>query len=335
MFKTLFTLSLFLSMFIMSNFVSAQTITCTSLQTDLKSGMTSASVILLQEYLKSAGYLTATPTGYFGSATLSAVKAFQINNNITATGLVGTLTRTAISQNSCKNTSTTSQTQTTQTAVTTTTNTNTSTTNTNTSVVSTVSITSPSVGQALAIGSSISIRWNKTPSSNFNITLEQPGGSGVGFIGTSLSNNGDNQYVWKVGNVFSSQTNADKVVDTGTYRIRIVSTNSSLTSEDIVSGWFTIVASQFTVNSILPTSAPADAATSIVLFGSGFTAYNNSIYFDTNYSGIRANNLYVSPDGTVLVFTIPKSVSSGTHSLYVNNNSNTYSKPLKFTVTQI
>jgi hypothetical protein len=110
---------------------------------------------------------------------------------------------------------------------------------------------------------------------------------------------------------------------------------SGASTSDETSGWFTVVAQQFAVNSVTPSSAYADNATSVVLFGTGFTN-STSIYFDNTYSSLRANNQYVSSDGTVLVFTIPNTVPSGSHTLYINNNGyNSSPVTMPFTVLSI
>jgi len=312
---------------------------CVSVSSDLRYGATDkvfgGPITILQTYLQSVGLLKNTPTGHFGPATLSAVKVFQVDNNISSTGFVGPLTRTAINKKIC-----TSGSSGISTAVSTPVQSPVSagaSVPTQTTAVSptpaNVGVTSPTIGQVLSIASSTMIRWNTSPSNNFNIILEQPGGVGAGFITQALSSANGNQYLWKVGTVFSSQTNSNQTVLPGTYRIKIVDMTSTATSSDQMSGWFTIVTSQFMVDSVSPSSAPADNSTAVVLFGSGLTAYT-SIYFDTNNSGTRVWNSYVSPDGTVLVFTIPTTVSSGSHTLFINNGSNA-PVSLPFTVTTV
>jgi spore germination protein YaaH len=49
-------------------------------------GMSGADVKSLQDTLTDKGYLTATPTGYFGAATLAAVKKFQCEQKIVCSG---------------------------------------------------------------------------------------------------------------------------------------------------------------------------------------------------------------------------------------------------------
>ena len=50
-------------------------------------------VTKLQTILNIAGFLKVSPTGYFGSMTQDAVKAYQAAHSITPTGFVGTITR--------------------------------------------------------------------------------------------------------------------------------------------------------------------------------------------------------------------------------------------------
>lgn len=52
----------------------------------LASGMSGADVTALQNTLSVKGYLTAAPSGYFGAATVAAVKKFQCDQKITCSG---------------------------------------------------------------------------------------------------------------------------------------------------------------------------------------------------------------------------------------------------------
>jgi peptidoglycan hydrolase-like protein with peptidoglycan-binding domain len=64
-------------------------------------GSEGVEVTVLQNFLNRAGYLSATPNGHFGPATMTAVRAFQANNYISATGTVGPMTRNAINERMC------------------------------------------------------------------------------------------------------------------------------------------------------------------------------------------------------------------------------------------
>jgi len=307
--------------------------TCVRLVSDISYGQTDSasggSITMLQGYLQLNGFFASSPNGHFGPATLSAVKVFQTSNNISATGYVGSLTRTAISNKTCSISTLLTNTVTSSSVLAPVV------TSAPVAAVSNTNITSPSTGQVLSVGSTTVIRWMNTPPSIFNLSLEQPGGSGAGFIATSQSTNTNgNQYVWKVGQVFSSQTNSNVDVTPGTYRIRLQGASSGASSNDQTSGWFTILAQQFGVSSVVPSSAYADNTTSVVLFGTGFTT-GASVYFDTNYLSLRANNTYISPDGTILVFTIPTTIGSGVHTLYINNGQNSTPVTLPFTINSI
>jgi N-acetylmuramoyl-L-alanine amidase len=65
---------------------------------DLAIGMSGQDVLELQNRLRDEGYFTATPTGYFGPITRSAVMAYQSAMGISATGYVGPLTRAQLNQ---------------------------------------------------------------------------------------------------------------------------------------------------------------------------------------------------------------------------------------------
>jgi hypothetical protein len=67
-------------------------------ETNFGFGMTSQDVMELQTRLKDEGFFTATPTGYFGPLTQSAVMAYQSAHGIPATGYVGPLTRAQLNQ---------------------------------------------------------------------------------------------------------------------------------------------------------------------------------------------------------------------------------------------
>lgn len=64
-------------------------------------GSEGVEVTVLQNFLNRAGLLSATPNGHFGPATAAAVRAFQYQNGISATGTVGPMTRNAINERMC------------------------------------------------------------------------------------------------------------------------------------------------------------------------------------------------------------------------------------------
>ncbi len=74
----------------------------------LRSGDTGDDVKSLQTQLKSLGYYTGTVDGKYGSGTVSAVVAFQKNNNLTMDGVAGSGTYKVLYSSSAKNASDTS-----------------------------------------------------------------------------------------------------------------------------------------------------------------------------------------------------------------------------------
>lgn len=72
-----------------------------SITSQLQTGSENEDVYTLQSLLSRAGYLNANPNGYFGPATKSAVKRFQRDNGISATGYVGEMTINAINERLC------------------------------------------------------------------------------------------------------------------------------------------------------------------------------------------------------------------------------------------
>jgi peptidoglycan hydrolase-like protein with peptidoglycan-binding domain len=69
----------------------------------LQIGSENDDVYVLQSMLKQGGYLYVTPNGYFGVSTKSAVMRFQNENGLSASGIVGELTRNAVNERLCDN----------------------------------------------------------------------------------------------------------------------------------------------------------------------------------------------------------------------------------------
>ena len=330
--------AIIVTLFVIDGIAYAHASTCISLNADLGYGavdnVAGGLVSQLQGFLRDSKYLVASPTGYFGQATLSAVKAFQLANGISSTGYVGPLTRTLINQESCISSATNAPAISPAVA----------TANSipqsvsipiPSPVISNVSITSPITGQVMSVGSSTVFRWSRPLNGNYDLSLEQPGGAGAGFITNDQSSGtNQNQYLWKVGKIFLSQSNSYQTVPAGTYRIRVRDSSVGNSSRDQVSGWFTIVASQFSVSSVVPSRCLADDDTSVVLFGSGLTP-STFIYIDSNYSGTQATNRYISPDGSLVVFTVPTTVPAGSHMLYINDGQGSSPLSIPFVVSTI
>ncbi|MFA5132331.1 MAG: peptidoglycan-binding domain-containing protein [Candidatus Paceibacterota bacterium] len=75
---------------------------CTSLPYNLHRGAESPSVVSLQTFLSSKGFLEGEATGFYGDKTVEAVKAYQSSVNLPATGMVYSFTREAIRAESCQ-----------------------------------------------------------------------------------------------------------------------------------------------------------------------------------------------------------------------------------------
>jgi len=108
---------------------------------------TSGEVSVLQDFLQAGGYLKSNPVGFFGLMTTSAVKKFQAEKGISATGYVGPITRQKIKDQTC---STSDYPVSTQVPI----------------VLpvtsSTVSVLSPNGGEKLIAGSGIAINWSSS-----------------------------------------------------------------------------------------------------------------------------------------------------------------------------
>ncbi len=72
-----------------------------SVTSNLQRGSENDDVVRLQNLLVRGGYLNASPNGYFGIQTERAVRAFQRDNGISATGVVGETTRNAVNERLC------------------------------------------------------------------------------------------------------------------------------------------------------------------------------------------------------------------------------------------
>lgn len=81
------------------------TTTITPTSSSLSEGSSGQGVTDVQIKLKALGYLSATPTGYFGPLTKAAVIAFQKNNGVDPIGIVGPATRAALSSPTAKSAS--------------------------------------------------------------------------------------------------------------------------------------------------------------------------------------------------------------------------------------
>ncbi|MES2622956.1 MAG: peptidoglycan-binding domain-containing protein [Patescibacteria group bacterium] len=74
---------------------------CVDISTNLAYKSANSSVTTLQGFLQTNKYLTTNPTGFYGTATVAAVKKFQSANGINSTGMVDANTRAHIQSLSC------------------------------------------------------------------------------------------------------------------------------------------------------------------------------------------------------------------------------------------
>ena len=244
------------------------------------------------------------PNSVFGPATLASVQKFQSANSISATGYVGHITRLAIKIKSCESVRVESIPETvTRTPV-----------QSDSTPRSSVSIISPRDGDTLTIGKSHIIKWGKNMSISDSLVLDSEDGIARGYIaffpGTA------EEYVWDVGRI--SVGNSTETIEPGRYRIRVQDKLRGVSVNDPKSNIFTIIAPDLSVSSIKPSGILPDGRASAVLFGSGFMK-NTRMYLDGPYQN-EASVLFVSPDGTILVFSIPSTVPRGLHRIVLRTS---------------
>jgi peptidoglycan hydrolase-like protein with peptidoglycan-binding domain len=82
--------------FITLSLLSLATTANASIDINLKYSQKNTEVFELQEFLVDKGYLTTSPSSFFGLMTLRAVKAYQLGVGLPSTGYVGSMTREKI-----------------------------------------------------------------------------------------------------------------------------------------------------------------------------------------------------------------------------------------------
>lgn len=291
---------------------SAHAAACTRLTRDLSTGSNDSTmggqVRQLQEFLVSAGYLSAAPNGNFGPATTAAVKAYQAAKGLPSTGFVGSLTRFAIEYQSCSSTSSSgsnaSGSQATE-----------STGSNSGSSSSKGSITRPRAGEELVMGKTFTVKWAGVPKGDYALVLEDSKGVTHGYIASYLSPSAT-EYVWNVGEVEVSGSNSTKRVPLDDYRIRLQSRSFGKSDSDAVSSTFRIGAPELAATTLLPTSIRADGKAVVALYGAGL--FGATIYLDEWYQN-PVTVVYASPDGRLLVLSVPEGTAVGKHRLVIRN----------------
>ena len=292
---------------------------CTVITKNLSRGSTNSNsglqVMSLQKFLYSEGYLSTSPTGLYGSLTVNAIKKFQKAKGLSAIGSTGPLTRAAIRKDSCF-TSTTI---------------NTITNNISPSLISPKVIvpvdkvssvpagnlfTAPSLGTQLTIGDTFQIEWTgNNHDTVINILLESENGTGAGYIATNISS--INHYIWTVGST-SSTGQQIMTAPPGNYRIKIIDQLSNNSSLNIKSEIFSIKERPLSISSIMPSIAPADGKTEVMLYGDGFNSLSKVKL--EGMSNLSIIPQYFSPNGNLTWFYIPTYIIPGIYRISVYND---------------
>ena len=260
-------------------------INCANLTSDLKIGQSSTYVTSLQNFLYKNGYLTVAPTGYFGSMTLTAVKAFQSANGLSADGYAGAITRAKIQSLDCKSTTST-----------------TSTTNTTTNTLPIPGkldsyapvITFNVSPKTVEAGQSVELEWNaENAVDKCKITAKDSSGkvmnSTIDTSGLSMS-----------GKVNKSTTftlvcyNKYGIPGSKSVSVKITADTITNNTEE------TTYVKSSKITSVTP--ATANRGEVITIKGSDFLS-TNSIYFDGTQI---SDSLILSQSSTSISFTIPE-----------------------------
>ena len=322
--------------FVFTSTVLAKT-DCTILTQNLSHGATNSNsgfqVTSLQNFLYASSYLSVSPTGRYGDLTVAAVKKFQSVAGVNSIGVVGPATRAAIKKISCS-TSTISTTTSNATApslcpngMTLFSNCATAPSGLASAVITTIPtsllqnypISSPSTGTKLTTGQKYSIQWtggNNQPS--IDILLKDQNEAGAGYVAASLSGT-TNSYNWTVGNV-SIAGQQDAVVPPGDYQLSVVDDASFGSTFNIKSGIFSITEAPLYIVHILPTQAPADGKTTVVLYGSGFSSLTRVTLTGPYPYNPTIIPQFVSSDGSFIWFYVPQYITAGQYQVSVSNS---------------
>ena len=296
--------------------VFAQTNTCITfankvLSYGAKDSASDSSILKMQRYLVTKGYLMATPNGYFGSATRQAVKKFQVANGISNTGQLGPLTKALIQRQSCQATVSTSVPLASQ-------------NNPSPSLVPIPSptlasvtnlVTSPAASSTLITDSKNDITWTSQSGDTYDILIEDQYGVGAGYIASNVTGGIRS---WNTGHVYTGNNSSDQLLPPGIYRIHLRPSNINPSIPDKYSGLFTVVGRPIILNFVTPATISNKHDTAISINGSGFDS-TTQIIFDSPIYGSVSRPSFVSADGTVIVYNVALGMYPVTHTISVYN----------------
>ncbi|MFA6050318.1 MAG: IPT/TIG domain-containing protein [Candidatus Paceibacterota bacterium] len=271
---------------------------------------TNGEVTKLQQFLYSRGYLSVSPTGYFGRMTMAAVRSFQSSQGIIATGFVGPLTRAAITRVSCGTTPPL------PTPIS----------------ISSLSPSSGPVGTTVTIYGSGFFGDNKIFFDGSSITAQNsPNGTSLTFTVPSYVSPYCPQGAYCA--LYAKQ------ILPGTYNVQVKNNNGE---SNIVTFTVTSAPQQNvpTISSLSPSSG--NIGTTVTIYGSGFFGTNTVYFGGSAVSAVAASN------GQMISFTVPeyispcnpgmycillaRQVTPGNYDVRVQNNYGT-SNTMQFTVT--
>ncbi len=257
-------------------------------------------VSMLQDFLNSNGFLTVNPTGYFGRATLAAVKSFQTANGISGTGYVGPITRAKIKAIDCNGASINGVTP----LVSNTQNTVAPTNNTNTTPATNNSITNATTVPTNNFYAKLSINGSEASSQNlpegyYNFTWSTNAvycrASGDPYWTGFKSRTGGTENIW-AGN--------EKTLVT-TYDLSCYGPSGELLAKKDIKVTFSSP-SVPTITSVSPTSGTTN--THVTIYGTNLTGASEIDFYDSNNvlrGGITSSTVYpITSSNNQVQFTI-------------------------------
>ena len=266
---------------------------CANLNADVQYGQQDSgnnkNVYILQNFLNKNGYLKVSPTGYFGSLTIAAVKAFQSANNLNPTGYVDSITRNLIQNIDCNYTKIISSG--TSSGVTGTTPVSPNQTG---SITTTPVITLTAASIQVSAGEPTTLTWNSTNAvGQCKITAKDSAGN-------NLSSNIDSSGKKSTGPINNTTTytvicyNNYGVPGSKSITVQVVDQTQIKNQQQ------TSYPGAATINSLVPSSG--NRGDLVTIYGSGFLS-TNDIFFD----GSKIDSgLVLSQSSTSILFKVPE-----------------------------